>query len=168
MCRWVEISEVDVQLKLQTMSCSSSSCFLTVLKFNPQFISGRLKPICCYIVTILKTLWEKNGLFSSKFISQCRSKFQWTIVQATSSELLDFLSPNIVWWCTTECQSVLQIFSGTVKVKATIMAHIYIWKYDFPKCFLNCWFFRIQTWYGSTLLHAIMFCQEIDLLTSRS
>ena len=57
--------------------------------------------------------------------SQKNSKCQWMFVQMISSESLNLLLPNLVWWCIIMSQIVFQKnWFAVFKVKVTVMDNI--------------------------------------------
>ena len=69
-------------------------------------------------------------------ISNC----QWMLVQMISSEMLNLLLPNLVWWCIIISQNVLQKdWFAVFKVKVTITDNII--KICLFIYYLNCLFF---------------------------
>ena len=79
------------------------------------------------------------------------SKCQWMFVQMVSSETLNLLLPNVVWWCIIMSQIGFETdWFAVFKFKVTVVDNmIKMWQFLlYP---LNCWSFCYQTWFDSTL-----------------
>ena len=89
-------------------------------------------------------------------------------VHSVSPEPLNHFLPDLVWWCTTTSQCVLQKNWFTIfNVKVT--ARAYVIKIELFLVFLlNCWSTCNQTWLDGTTPYARLFCAKSGLLGSRS
>ena len=59
-----------------------------------------------------------------------------------SSELLNLLLPNLVWWCIIISSKKIGLLSSRLKSQWRIIES----RYDFLTCLLNCWSFCNWTW----------------------